>query len=136
MKIKTLPLAIVVCFTYLVTVSFQVATPLQGVWEYKGAKYGRYTVTAPKEVKLQKVYSGSGYQVLAIYPNGKTVKNEEGTYSVKNNIDTETQSYSNLTSSLKSKVMQYTINITNNKLTIKGKFSNKSPMEEYWQKIK
>ena len=133
---KLLSLTILICFIYVTTVSFQAASPLLGVWEYKGAKYGKYAVTATKEVRLQKVYSPTGYQVLAIYPNGKTVKNEEGTYAVKNNIEIETQTYSNLTSSLKSKVMQYTFDIKNSKLTIKGKFTNKSPMEEYWQKIK
>ena|SRR6185437_16839647 len=136
MKSKSLSLVFLICFTYVILVSFQAASPLQGVWELTGGKYGKYPFSATKELKLQKIYSANGYQVIAVYPNGKTVKNEEGTYTVKNNNDTETQSYHNAASSLKSKVMQYIFTIKNNKLTIKGTYTNKTPMEEYWKKIK
>ena len=135
MNFKSLTVAILTGFIYLLSVSFQSANSLQGTWEYNGGKYNRQVVTSSPVLKLRKVYTASGYQVLEIYPNGKTVKNEEGTYTIKNYIYEETQNYSNAHSSLKSKIMQYTYTIKNNVLTIKGKLTNKWPVEEYWKKV-
>jgi hypothetical protein len=136
MKTKSLSLTFLICFTYVITASFQAASPLQGVWEYEGGKYNKWAVNASKETKLTKMYTPTGYQVLTTNKSGKVIKNEAGTYSIKNNILTETQTSGTATSSLKSKIMLYTYSIQNNKLTIIGKLTNKWPVEEYWKKIK
>lgn len=136
MKIKSLFLAILMGFIYIVATSFQSPGPLQGVWEYQGGKYNKQVVTAAKEFKLTKVYTASGYQVLATDHSGKIIKNEGGTFTVMNGILVETQTSGAATSSLKSKIMQYSFTIKNNKLTLKGRLTNKWPVEEYWKKVK
>jgi len=120
---------------FITITSFQNKYPLKGVWNYDGGTYNGKTTGAPKDRKIQRVYNTTGYQAIMTGADGKGNKYEAGNYSIKNNEYTETQTFSAEASPLKGKTIRYTWYINGNRLTIKGKLPDNSPVEEYWVRL-
>jgi len=136
MKVKSLFKAILVCLIYLLAVSFQSAGPLTGVWEYAGGIYHGQADPPPRDIKLQRVYTETGYQGFIIKKGSKNVKYEAGKYALSNNFYRETPTYSNQSSPLKGIMLHYTYTIHNNVFIYKGKLPDKTSVEEHWKRIK
>jgi hypothetical protein len=136
MKIKSLLKVLLVCTIYLVATSFQYAKSLKGVWRYEGGIYNNQIDGPPKNIKLERVYTDNEYEGFITKKDGKKVRYEAGNYAIHNNVYQETQTYADQSSSLKGKTLHYTYTIHNDKLTYKGSLPDKSPVVEYWKKVK
>lgn len=137
MKIKSLLKAILVCLIYLIATSFQSLNSLKGVWEYQGGIYNGQITTAPKGIRMERIYSENQYEGFVTDQDGKKTKYEAGNYSINSNTYLETQTYCNHQSSLKDKTLHYSFSINNNnKITYKGKLPDKTSVVIYWKKVK
>lgn len=136
MKIKSLLKATLICLTYPIATSFQPAKSLKGVWEYEGGVYNGHIDGSFKAIKRERVYSENQFEGFMTGKDGKRVKWEAGNYSLNDSKYLETQTYCNKPSPIKGKTMRYDYAIRNNRLIYNGKLPNKTPMEEYWKKVK
>ena len=131
---KSLFSAISIAILYLATTSFQLENSLTGTWEYRGGIYGYQKKGAAKGVVIHRVYADGKYEGF-ITVKGKTQKYEAGTFTMHDKNYIETQTFSNGATAVKGKAIHYTFAIKNNTITFKGTV-NKSPVEEYWKKMK
>jgi hypothetical protein len=135
MKIKSLLKAILICSIYLIASSFQSPNSLKGTWVYQGGIYNGLITTAPKGIKLERVYSENEYQAFITNQNGKKTKYEAGNYSLDGNTYIEIQTYSTKPTPAKDKTLRYNYSIKDNKVTFKGKLPDKTSVQETWKKV-
>ena len=135
MKIKSLLKAILICLIYLIATSFQSPKLLKGTWEYLGGIHNGHPVPPPAGIKLERVYTENQYEGFIVQKNGEKIRYNAGKYTIVNNIYKETQTFSNQPTLLTGKTVDYTYAIRNNKVTFKGQWYGKYPMEDSWKKI-
>jgi len=124
-------LAIAIVFS-----SFNTQATLKGTWEFRGGVYNGKPDGAPKEYKLQRIYTSSTYDAYLLEKGEKTQKYEGGKYLLKGDTCLETQTFSAQPSKLKGVTIHYLYHIQHDTLVLQTTLPNGNVEEDYWKKIK
>ncbi|MEO6523166.1 MAG: hypothetical protein ABIN91_15900 [Mucilaginibacter sp.] len=108
---------------------------LKGTWQFNGGIYNGKPDGAPKDYKMQRVYTDKNFAAFVSQKGYKTEKYEAGNYVLKGDTCFETQTYSSRSSQSTGKVIKYIYKIQKNQLILSGTLPSGMVVEEHWLRI-
>jgi hypothetical protein len=120
----------------LSTLSFAQTKSLKGTWQFNGGIYNGKPDGAPKDYKLQRIYTDKGFTAYASQKGYKTERYEAGNYVLKGDSCFETSTFSSRPSQLLGKRVPYLLKISKTEIIFSGQLPSGMVVEEHWIKIK
>ncbi|RKR83640.1 hypothetical protein BDD43_3852 [Mucilaginibacter gracilis] len=109
---------------------------LKGTWQFAGGIYNGKPDGAPKEYKMQRIYTVHNFAAFASQKGYQTERYEAGDYILKGDTCFESQTFSSRPSQLVGKKVAYIWSIKGNMLTLSGTLPSGMVVEEHWIKVK
>jgi hypothetical protein len=134
-KISSIIVAFIGLFGFNTTIQHPTKT-LKGIWQFNGGIYNGKADSAPKDYKMQRIYTDKNFTALASQKGYKTEKYEAGNYVLKGDTCFETQTFSSRPSQSTGKIITYVFKIQKDELILSGKLPSGMVVEEHWKKIK
>jgi hypothetical protein len=125
-------LTLITAFTLTATAQTK---SLKGTWQFNGGIYNGKPDGAPKDYKLQRIYTDHNFTAFASQKGYKTERYEAGNYSLKGDTCFESQTFSSRPSQLVSTTVAYIIKLQKDELIFSGKLPSGMVVEEHWIRI-
>lgn len=123
-------------FAIISAVSCKPNSAMNGTWEYDGGIYNGKKEIAPKDYKMQRIYTDKAYEGFVVEEDAEPEKYDGGNYEIRDTAYLETTTFSSQPSQTLNKTVTYQLKKEGNLFTMIGTLPSGMKIEEYWKKLK
>ncbi|WP_295769108.1 hypothetical protein [uncultured Mucilaginibacter sp.] len=107
---------------------------LKGKWNYAGGIYNGKKEGSTQGYLLKRTYTDKDFEAFMIEDGGQPQKYQAGNYKLKGDSCTETETFNTQPSTLTGVNVNYSYQLKNDSLILRGKLPTGMQVEEYWIK--